>query len=257
MPVKGSSLPRIHGDTGLSSSCRPAAGLAVVPCPGGEPAQTLLSQMLSFPVGLMLGRTSRAVIAGGGGAGRGPERVQRVSVPSLVFLVCVQGGRHRWVFPKQQWVAASFHGARLGPGAGARGAAVCCGTEPVLVADQGGPSDYSETASAFFSQGLRAPQCVARLQAGVQGGSRSLPRALSGVVCPPPPTGQQADTPLSQRLGLLPASRLRSWPGGPALIGAPAPAPSPCGWWWERLISPIFVLGVSQSCPVSTSSIRF
>lgn len=69
MPVKGSSLPRIHGDTGLSSSCRPAAGLAVVPCPGGEPAQALLSQMLSFPVGLMLGRTSRAVIAGGGGGG--------------------------------------------------------------------------------------------------------------------------------------------------------------------------------------------
>lgn len=227
MPVKGSSLPRIHGDTGLSSSCRPAAGLAVVPCPGGEPAQTLLSQMLSFPVGLMLGRTSRAVIAGGGGAGRGPERVQRVSVPSLVFLVCVQGGRHRWVFPKQQWVAASFHGARLGPGAGARGAAVCCGTEPVLVADQGGPSDYSETASAFFSQGLRAPQCVARLQAGVQGGSRSLPRALSGVVCPPPPDWPTGRHPPLAEAGLVAGFQTQELAGWPRPHRRPCPRPQP------------------------------
>lgn len=120
VPVKGSSLPRIHGDTGLSSSCRPAAGLAVVPCPGGEPAQTLLSQMLSFPVGLMLGRTSRAVIAGGGGRGVGLSgcSVSR-SPPSCFSCVCREVGtagcfpnssgwqRH---FTVHVWVRALEHG---------------------------------------------------------------------------------------------------------------------------------------------------
>lgn len=122
---------------------------------------------------------------GEGDGALGPEQVQRLPVPSFVFLhVCAgrlaplgvsqtaAGGVISWfVFGSRCW---------------------SIGSRPSVVGlSQGSPRD--DSVKAFCILLLGSPRCVARVQAWAQGGSRSLPRPRPCGV----PHGQ-AEAPLAE-----------------------------------------------------------